>query len=117
MKSIMRNRSGCGLLIILSVLLAAVADASRIWLPMGTYIREAELIVVADTRSGTNSSETILSVREVLKGDTKLAGQTIVLQRGGFISTGDARVPLDVTNIGVLLPAGWKEAKRWPVLE
>ena len=103
--------------IMLGLALASVADASRIWQPMGNYVRRAELIAVADTHSGKTFNETVLTVREVLKGDVKLAGETLTIERHGFFSTGDARVPLDATNICVLLPAGWKEAKQWPVLE
>ena len=104
------------LALVLGLALASVADASRVWQPMGNYIRQAELIVVADNQSGT-FDETVLAVREVLKGDVKLAGQTLTIKHHGPFSSGDARIPLSTTNICVLLPACWKEAKRWPVLE
>jgi hypothetical protein len=84
---------------------------------MGHYIRQADLIAIADTqRGGAPAYETVVSIREVLKGDAKLAGQAIVLTMGPR-STADAFVPAESKGIALLLKPGWPEAKEWPVLE
>ena len=99
------------------LLLAAGARASRLQAPMGTYIRQAGLIVVADTeRGGERGRHTVLHIREVIQGDAELAGQTVVLAVGPR-STADARLPWDAKGIAVLLAPGWAEAKEWPVVE
>ena len=105
---------------VLAVLFLAwgvAAHASRMHMPMGHYIRQADLIAIADTqRGGAPAYETVVSIREVLKGDAKLAGQTIVLTMGPR-STADAFVPAESKGIALLLKPGWPEAKEWPVLE
>jgi HEAT repeat protein len=84
---------------------------------MGTYVRDAGLIVIADTkRGGERQRDTVLVVGEVIKGDAQLAGQSLVLPRGPR-STADAWVPMGAKGVAVLLKAGWQEADRWPVLE
>lgn len=101
------------------VLLARVpaADASRAHMPMGYYVRQAELILIADTEmGGERGYDTVLHVREVIQGDPKWLGQTVVL-RSLVRSTADARVPFDAKGVAVLLRPGWQEAQRWPVLE
>jgi len=84
---------------------------------MGYYVRQAALILVVDTaRGGERGFDTVLSVREVIRGDTKWDNQTIVLQQGPR-STADARVPTPSEGVAVLLPKGWQKSERWPVLE
>ena len=103
---------------IVAVLLAFVtcAQACRIPRPMGDYVREAELIVVANTRKGGKRGfDTIASVTEVVKGDPKAAGTAIVL--GMTMSTADVRVPVPATNVTILLRKDWREQEQWPVLE
>jgi hypothetical protein len=106
-----------GLLLALCLIAVWPAHASRMLLPMGHYIRDAGLIVIADTRKGTTYDETVLFVREVLKGDATQTGRTITLRRGGIFSTADARIPTGTTNVAVLLSSGWQDTNRWPVLE
>ncbi len=105
----------CGALVLLFLTLASATHASHMSLPMGYYIREAELIVIADTHKG-NNFEIVLLIREVIKGDANLADQTIEIQRQRW-SSADARIPLDAKNVVIMLRPGWKEAKNWPVLE
>lgn len=84
---------------------------------MGHYVRQAGLILVADTaRGGERGFDTVLSVREVIRGDAKWGSQTIVLQQGPR-STADARVPTPSEGVAVLLPKGWQKSEGWPVLE
>jgi len=84
---------------------------------MGHYIRQAELIVITDTKKGgARGHDTVVVIREVIKGEAKLAGHTIVLSSRRQVSTADARVPMG-EGVAVLLRPGWKKAERWPVLE
>jgi HEAT repeat protein len=103
---------------LLLVASASIAQASRAHMPMGHYIRQADLIVVADTRKGgPRGYDTLLKVSEVLQGDQELVGEVITLSARTIRSTADAHVPAEVKGVGVLLKAGWKDAQRWPVLE
>jgi len=107
-----------GFALVLLSALAVVAKASRVWHPMGKYIGDAELIVVGDTeQQKSNLFALTVSIREVLKGDQKLLGQTVSLSHGRRLSTQDANVPWNGSGVGILLPAGWAETNRWPVLE
>jgi len=103
---------------LLVLLSALVAKASRMWHPMGKFIGDAELIVVADTQQHKSSPlDIVVSIREVLKGDPKMFGQTVSLSHGRRLSTQDAYLPPHTSGVGILLPAGWVETNRWPVLE
>lgn len=62
------------LLALMIALLGATGEvwASRGHRPLGDYVREAAVIVIADTkRGGEHGWDTILTVTEVLKGDPK----------------------------------------------
>jgi HEAT repeat protein len=97
--------------------LISAADASRAYMPMGYYVRQAGLIVVADTqKGGERGYDTVLSVKEVLQGDPKWLGKPIVLHRL-IMSTADAGVPVEAKGVAVLLQPKWQQAERWPVLE
>lgn len=105
--------------LIIAVLLtfATVVRASRRYRPMGAYVREAGLIVVANTRRGGRLNfEIIASVAEVIKGDPKAAGTEILLSMRRM-STAHARVPTPATDVVILLRKDWREEKGWPVLE
>ena len=110
------SASGVGQLIAAVLLMfATCAQASRVHRPMGDYVREAGLIVVADTRKGGERGfDTVVSVTEVIKGDPKAAGTEILL--GTMRSMADARVPVPATSVAILLLKDWRE-QRWPVLE
>lgn len=71
--------------VIISMLLMAAlfAQAKRRHRPMGDYVREAGLIVVADTRKDRERFQTVVLINEVIKGDPKMAGTEIRLGRGG----------------------------------
>jgi HEAT repeat protein len=104
--------------LIVAVLLtfAACAQACRLHRPMGDYVREAELIVLADTqKGGEHGYDTVASVTKVIKGDPKLVGTKILL--GMTMSTGDAHVPVPATKVAILLRKNWRKQKQWPVLE
>lgn len=93
------------------------ANASRRHMPMGYYIREAELIVIGDTKKGENMLDLIVSVNEVVKGDAELVGQDITISTGRIMSTADAWVPPDTKQVAILFPPNWRQSERWPVLE
>jgi HEAT repeat protein len=104
---------------LLIALLGATGEvwASRLHRPLGDYVREAAVIVIADTkRGGAYGGDTILTVTEVLKGAPKLLGQEIVF--GMELSTADARVPAPSKGLAVMLAADWQEkTNHWPVIE
>lgn len=111
--------------LIVTVLLtfATCVQASRLHRPMGDYVREADLIVVVDTRrGGKRGFSTVLSVAKVIKGDST-AGTEILLKRRGMMSSADVYVPTPAKNVMILLQKGWRKQtwwrkqKRWPVLE
>ena len=92
-------------------------NASRMHRPMGHYVHEAELIVIGDTKKGENMLDLIVSVNEVVKGDTELVGQNITISTGRVMSTADAWVPPDTKQVAILFPPNWRQSDRWPVLE
>jgi HEAT repeat protein len=97
--------------------LVACAQASRLHRPMGDYVREADLIVIGNTRkSGERGFNIGVSVTEVIKGDSTAVGAEIVLNMMAM-STAHAYVPVPATNVVVLLRTDWRKQKKWPVLE
>ena len=100
-----------------SLIMLVPVQASRMHMPMGYYIREAELIVIGDTKKGENMLDLIVSVREVVKGDKKFKGQELLISTGRIMSTADAWVPPDAKQVAVLFPPDWQQSERWPVLE
>ena len=116
MKTIGTMRGG-QLIVVLLLTFATCAQASRLHRPMGYYVREADLIVVADTRrGGERGFDTVVSVTEVIKGNQKVDGTEILLSMMDM-STASARVPTPATKVAILLRKGWREQKKWPVLE
>jgi HEAT repeat protein len=106
-----------GSIVVLLAALASVADASRVHMPMGFYIRQTELIVIADTQmGGERGHDLVLSISEVVRGDPAWAGQAVVLT-SMLRSTADAGVPTPTKGLAVLLRPDWQATKRWPVLE
>jgi len=104
---------------LLIALLGATGEvwASRLQRPLGDYVREASVIVIADTkRGGAYGGDTILTVTEVLKGEPKLLGQEIVF--GMARLTADPFVPVPSKGLAVMLAADWQEkTNHWPVIE
>jgi len=85
---------------------------------MGYYVREAGLIVVADTRRDRERSQTVVLINEVIKGDPKMAGMEIRLGGGRKWSSADVYLPTPATNVTILLQKEWRnEQKKWPILE
>jgi HEAT repeat protein len=94
------------------------AHASRRPMPMGYYIQEAELIVIADTSWDEGGRRNIvLNVHEVLKGNSEIKGERLILPMVKIYSTADARVPVEAKDIAIVLAEDWKNIDRWPVLE
>jgi HEAT repeat protein len=115
MKTILPSRIA-QLTVTVLLTLTTCAQASRRHRPMGDYVREAGLIVVADTRKGGERGfHKVVSITEVIKGDPTAAGTEILLDM--MMSTADARVSAPATNVTILLKKDWEEQKRWPVLE
>ena len=93
--------------------------ASRRYRPLGDYVREAAVIVVADTETiwGGDTGRTTLTVTEVLKGEPKLLGQEIVFGMGR-LSSASAHVPAPAKGVVIMLPGDWQEKTAdWPVVE
>ena len=91
------------------------AFGSRAHRSMGDSIREAGLIAIADTAQAAAPLDTVLTLREVLKGDRKLRGRRITL-RTVRASSADVYVPRPATGLAVLLAADWEKGER-PVIE
>jgi HEAT repeat protein len=96
------------------------AWASRRYKPLGDYVREAAVIVIADTkitRGGGYVGHTTLTVTEVLKGEPELLGQEIALGMGK-LSSASAHVPAPAKGVAIMLTADWREkTDDWPVVE
>ena len=104
------------LLLLLCVSIAPCAWARRGTQSMGANISQSDLIVVADAALGEKPLDVLLAIREVLKGDGKLADQTLHLARSRSI---EDPLPRNAQNIAVLLkrylsPAG---GQSWGTLE
>ena len=70
------------LLLLLCISFAPCAWASsRIIESPGANIRRAQLVVIADTAPDTANRETMVTIKEVLKGDKKWVGQTLRFPR------------------------------------
>lgn len=105
------------LVIVLSCGVGFDVHASRQILSIGEYVRQADLIVVGDTRPmGAPDYGRTIAVREVLKGDRTLQGTEMVLKQGER-STADAHLPAPASGVAVLLVKGWRDAGKWPVVE
>ena len=103
---------------LLFLIFTGQAEASRMHRPIGEYVREADLIVVGNTRRAAGrSSDIVVSIREVIKGELRPASTELVLSNRGSWSSGDAYVSVPATNVAILLPKDWREQTRWPVLE
>ena len=89
--------------------------ASRAYVPMGDNVRLAVVVAVADTRpADTTRQGTILTLREIIKGDSTLVGEEIYLPIR--MSTGDAVLPREGEGLAVLLSEHWKTEQQ-PLLE
>lgn len=103
--------------ILLLLSLATVAQARRDILTIGESARQAEAIVVGDTRRGGDRDyNRYITVTEVIKGDAKLLGTEIVMSLEDLVS-GDVYLPTPATGSAIVLGHGWKEKQRWSVLE
>jgi hypothetical protein len=104
------------LTVILLLALAGDTHASRMHRPMGDYVRDAQLIVLADTRKGgERGHDRFATVREVIKGDPNPAGTEITLPLA--MSTADVRVPTPATGLALLMTHDEAAKKQWRVLE
>lgn len=99
------------------MLFATCVEASRRYRPMGDYIRESDVIVIADTETGgENGYDTAITFREILKGDANLVGKTLTHSRGNLPSSADVFVPRKSKGIAILLKKDWQMIER-PYLE
>ena len=102
----------------LLLLLAVTADASRRYVPMGVYIQQAELIVLADVQESDYRSVE-LSVKRVLKGDKDYQGKHINMVKGGGLwASTEVSIP-EGKNVAILFKPNWRqsEMKFWPITE
>lgn len=113
------NRAGGSLAAVrrLALVFALASATCQVWAkrlhqPLGDYVREAAVIVIADTRrGGEHGWDTILTVTEVLKGDAKLRGQEIVRGKRDLGSQVTERLP------GTRRAAWQRLAPLWPLAE
>jgi len=95
---------------------ATEGSASSAFVPMGDYARQAEVVALVDSRPSAESARdlrTVLTFREILKGDPGLAGREFVLTRR--YSSSDAFAPRHAEGFAVLLRGDW-ENHRQPLL-
>lgn len=90
------------------LMLPALGAASRVRFSMGHYVREAGLIVVADSRRGGDQGyDTILRVTDVIKGSSEVKGTEIVISIAQMVEMHDIAIPAPATGVIVLLHPNW----------
>ncbi len=83
---------------------------------VGSNVRSATLIVIADTQeSDGQPGQVRLVFKEIIRGNAELKGQSHLLPRS--LSTGDVFVPRNAKDIAVLLGKDWAKAEHSPVVE
>jgi len=85
------------------------SSASAPYVPMGDYARQAEVVALVDSRPSAESARdfrTVLSFREILKGDPGLAGREFLLRHRHASS--DALAPQQAEGFAALLREGWE---------
>jgi HEAT repeat protein len=91
------------------------AMASRAYVPIGDQVRRAVVVALADTRPADPARRTtILTLREIIKGDPTLMGEEIIVTRS--MSTAAVALPREASGIAVLLVENWKTQDE-PLLE
>lgn len=90
-------------LLAVSLFLSATLHASRIALPMGTNVRNAELIAIADA-SPVPPYDVQLTLNEILKGDPAAKERRVALPQ--IRSSADLYVPRNAKGIAVLFVRG-----------
>ena len=81
---------------------------------MGEYIRASPLIVIGNiSNSGPPKFESIITVREVVRGDSRVGEQIRVPSDG----TTRYIVPREAQNAAILFAPQWKEKTHSPVEE
>ncbi len=103
------------LLSVLCVLCGEITSASRVYQPMGEYVKQAFVIAIVDTARKPGGWETVLTFRQIIRGPSALVGKRHVLPFGN-VSSGDVHVLPDLTNVAVLLKDNWQKEEK-PVIE
>jgi HEAT repeat protein len=82
---------------------------------MGNAVRAAQLIAIADTTPSQEAPySTVLTLREIIKGDADQRGQSLLIKPG--LSSAAVWVPREAKSIAVLLGKEW-QSNPHPVLE
>ncbi|MDQ2732798.1 MAG: HEAT repeat domain-containing protein, partial [Armatimonadota bacterium] len=105
---------GCVALSFLCLSLSrALAAGEGPYRTVGDVVREASLVAVVDT--APQGYDTLITFREIIKGDPALVGKAFVLPQA--YSSRNAYVPQNAKGIVVALVADWDNKKPDPVME